>query len=326
MLLSKQIEVSVTARNINHYRANGYDVPERLGEMILINVEDLPSSSHVKILYRCDCCGKDFETEYHYWNHRKYPELGDLCKPCAAKIKLPKAMTNKYGQDNPAKVESIVERKKQTNLERYGNEWSIASDAVRENIAETMLDRYGVENAMQSEAVKQKTAETVRARYGVDFVMQNPEIRAKSIQTCLDRYGVPCSAQAEEVRAKMRKSLYRNGTTPSSKAEKAMCVLLAEIYGEEYCTPSYPFGELSMDCLLDIDGVQIDVEYDGAYWHKGRGQIDAARNAVVMDAGCKILRIKANNRDELPAKEQIQEAIDSLVKGGHHLVFIDMNK
>ena len=35
--------------------------------------------------------------------------------------------------------------------------------------------------------------------------------------------------------------------------------------------------------------------------------------------------IKANNTDDLPTKEQIQDAIDYLVKDNHHITFIDMN-
>ena len=51
-----------------------------------------------------------------------------------------------------------------------------------------------------------------------------------------------------------------------------------------------------------------------------------ARNAVLMNMGYKILRIKANNRDALPSKQQIIDAVDYLVKDNHHITFIDMNK
>lgn len=325
MLLTDKIMVPVTARNINHYRDKGYDVPDKLGELIEVDINDLPDSSHVKISYKCDCCGNIFETEYHYWNRRKYPELGDLCKTCAVKIKLPKAMLDKYGFDNSANVQAIIDRKKKTNFEKYGTEWSIASASVRENIKDTMIDRYGVDNPMKSEEIRQKAIETMRERYGVDFAAQSKEVQEKREKTCMERYGVPCTAQSKEVREKMRAALYKNGTTPSSKAEKNMCLLLSEIYGNDNCIPNYPFSELSFDCLLMIGNVKIDVEYDGSYWHKNRGQIDAARNAVVMNAGYKVLRIKANSRDTLPNKEQIKEAVDCLVKGNRHLVFIDMN-
>ena len=34
------------------------------------------------------------------------------------------------------------------------------------------------------------------------------------------------------------------------------------------CFPKYPFECYSFDCLVVIDKIKIDVEYDGLYWHK----------------------------------------------------------
>lgn len=80
-----------------------------------------------------------------------------------------------------------------------------------------------------------------------------------------------------------------------------------------------------MDCLVKFKDVLIDVEYDGWYWHKDRGEYDRRRNYYVINNGYRILRIKADKKDTLPSKQQIQEAIDYLVKDNHHLTYIDMN-
>ena len=44
-----------------------------------------------------------------------------------------------------------------------------------------------------------------------------------------------------------------------------------------------------------------------------------------MNNGYKIVRIKGNNQDDMPTRNQILDAVDYLVKDNHHLVFIDMN-
>lgn len=337
MLLTKNVEIAIASRNYNHYKALGYNIPMKyseqfhkdvidVGKKIVVKTTDLPKSSHVRIKYRCDCCGEIFETDYHSWANAKYPELGDFCKSCAIKVKLPKSIKDKYGVDNVANVPSIIEKKKKTNLEKYGTEWAITSKQVKDKIIETNLDRYGVENAMSNEAVKQKAIQTNNARYGGNCSMCDPTIRQKSIETCLEKYGVPNAFQSKDIQAKARKTLCENGTVPSSKAEKEMCNLLVQIFGETNCFPNYPEGNLSLDCLVFVDDVKIDFEYDGNYWHKNRGQYDAARNAVLMDNGYKIVRIKANNKDDMPTAEQIKNAVDYLVKDNHHLVFIDMNK
>lgn len=324
MLVTDKIDVVVGARDCPYYRKIGYDVHK--GDKITVDIGELPKSSHAKIVYQCDNCGKMVYTEAHYWNSRTYSELGDYCKECNIKVKLPRAMMDKYGHKNAANVPDIIDKKKRTNLDRYGIEWPIALDAVRDNITATMLDRYGVENAMQLEATKKKARATTLERYGVEFITQSPEFRQKATNTCMERYGVPNVAQVLEFRAKMRQTMCVNGVTFTSKAERAMCDILKDMYGTDNCFPSYPEGVLLLDCMLLVDGYRIDVEYDGNYWHRGEGQRDAARNAVLMNMGYKVLRIKANNRDTMPSKQQIKDAVDYLVKDNHHLVFIDMNE
>lgn len=324
MLVTDKVDVVVGARDCPHYRKLGYDVHK--GDKITVDIGELPKSSHAKIIYQCDNCGKIVHTEAHYWNSRTYSELGDYCKECNAKVKLPRAMMDKYGYKNAAKVPDVIDKKRQTNLDRYGVEWAITADAVKDNIAATMFDRYGVENAMQLEATKEKARATTLERYGVEFITQSDEIQQKIRETCMERYGVPSTGQVPEFRAKMRQTLCKNGNVPTSKAEQTMCEMLADIYGADNCIPSYPEGSLVLDCKLLVGGHCIDVEYDGNYWHRGNGQRDAARNAVLMDMGYRVLRIKANNRDTMPSKQQIIDAVDYLVKDNHHLVFIDMNK
>ena len=336
MLLTKELDVTIGARNVNHYKELGYYIPMRhsdvfdcdvaaFGETIRIKIEDLPMSSHNKIQYRCDHCGKIVETEYCIWNNRKYREMGDMCKDCARQIKLPKSLMDKYGHDNAAYIPESIKKKKETSFKQYGSEWHIASDIVKDRAKQTMLNRYGVENAMQFETTKEKARATTLERYGVEFITQSDEFKQKIRETCMERYGAPSTGQVPEFRAKMRRTLCANGNVSTSKAERAMCEMLADIYGVDNCIPSYPEGGLVLDCKLLVDGYCIDVEYDGNYWHRGKGQRDAARNAVLMDMGYKVLRIKANNRDTMPSKQQIIDAVDYLVKDNHHLVFIDMN-
>ena len=336
MLLTKEVEVAITSVNVSHYRNKGYDIPTThsekshkevvdIGAKILVKVEDLPIKSHIKIQYQCDICKEIFTITYADWTQRKHQDKGTFCKNCAAKFLLPQCIEEKYGETNVARVDSVIEKKKQTNLEKYGNEWAIASDTVRGTIETVIKEKYGVDNCMKNKDIRQKARDTCIDRYGGASPLCDEKIKEKARSTCLEKYGVPNCAQSKEVQAKMRATLYENGTTPSSKAEKKMCELLKEMFGVENCFPNYPCDNLSLDCLVKINENKIDVEYDGSYWHKERAHYDGARNAVLMNEGYKIVRIKANNTDDLPTKEQIQDAIDYLVKDNHHITFIDMN-
>lgn len=336
MLITEIVEIYVTARTVNHYKEKGYEIPMRYSEKskkevidsshsINVKIQDLPQNSHIKIKYKCDNCGEIFVTSYSDWANSTYKELGDLCKNCAAKIKLPKAMEDKYGESNSSKVSSIVNKKKQTNLDKYGNEWAIASAQIQKKIKDFFVDKHGVDNPMKDKTVQQKAKNINRTRYGGNSPLCDSDIKEKSRKTCLNKYGVENAYQSKEIQAKARNTLYKNGNTPTSKAENKLCEILKEMFGKDNCYPNHPFGSLSLDCLVILDNLKIDFEYDGYYWHKNRGQYDAARNAVLLNNGYKIIRIKANNKDTMPSKHQIQCAVDALIKDNRHLIFIDMN-
>jgi very-short-patch-repair endonuclease len=79
----------------------------------------------------------------------------------------------------------------------------------------------------------------------------------------------------------------------------------------------------SLDCFIEVEGIKIDVEYDGWYWHKNRREQDKRKNDFLIDRGYRVLRIRANRK--APTKEQIIKAVDYLVKDNHHLAYIDLD-
>lgn len=335
MIIDKQIEITVAPRTFNHYKEKGYSIPQKRSnnsnQMVLdsskkiwVKIEDLPKNSHAKIKVRCDECGKIYETSYCKLNKIKITKFGNLCKFCSTKLKLPEAMKEKYGSNNAAKVDSIVNKKKETNLRKYGNQWHIASKEIRKDIESTFIKKYGVNNPMKNEEIKQKTKNTNRKKYGGNSPMCDEKVRAKSQKTCIEKYGFSNPFQSKQVQNKARKTLYLNNKVPSSKAERGMCSLLEKMFGKDKCFPSYPEGNLSLDCMVKIDNKKIDFEYDGKYWHKNKVQSDAARNAVLLKEGYRIVRIKANNKDTMPTKAQINEALHYLFEQNHHIAIINM--
>ena len=292
---------------------------------ILVKIEDVPLNSKVIIECLCDNCHKVQEMSYCQWNKRKHSDGLDFCKNCAVKIKLPKSMKEKYGYENCAKVPEIIEKKKQTNLKKYGQEWAISSKEVRQNIMESIYKKYKTDNPMKNIEVQNKAKQTNQNKYGGSSPMCDDNVKLKSINTCLEKYSVKNAFQCKEIQEKARKTLYKNNSVPSSKVEKRMCDMLIKLFGKENCFPNYPEGNLSLDCLVLVDGYKIDFEYDGFYWHKNRGQYDAARNAVLMNNGYKIIRIKGNNTDDLPTEVQIKKSVYDLINNNHNLIFINMN-
>ena len=153
------------------------------------------------------------------------------------------------------------------------------------------MKNYCVTNPSQSQIIKDKKKKTTKEHYGVEYIFQDKE-----------RY--------KEILKKARSTIYKNGNIPSSEYEEIIVKMLIDLYGEENCYPSYPLFPLVLDCLVIIDGVKIDVEYDGWYWHKNREAQDRRRNYKMLSLGYKVLRIKSLK--EIPTKEQLSVAIDEL--------------
>lgn len=91
-----------------------------------------------------------------------------------------------------------------------------------------------------------------------------------------------------------------------SKVQRALCEMLN---GDL----NHPFGRYSIDVALKIDGVTIAVEYDSCYWHLNRDEYDTQKDALLVEAGWRILRIKSNT--QLPSREEIDVALGRLLSG-----------
>ena len=203
-----------------------------------------------------------------------------------------------YGKDCccecASKVRSI------TNQERYGGNSPTASKDVVNKAKATFIEKYGVPNPNQLQSVKDKIRKTNVERYGCESPMKT-----------------------EAIKAKVRNSLCANGTCPTSKAQISVYEMLVDIYGAENVAINKPFGELSLDCCLCINGVYIDIEYDGWYWHKNRQEQDKRRNWYLIRRGIKVLRVRSNY--EMPTKQQLINAIDYLLTDNCSLAYIDLD-
>jgi hypothetical protein len=102
------------------------------------------------------------------------------------------------------------QRKKQTNLKRYGVEDSSHLPEVQERRKKTNLERYGVENPMHNPEIAKKALENSGGppppRYGEDNHFSNPEVQARIRETWIQKYGVDNPQKSEIIREKTKKT------------------------------------------------------------------------------------------------------------------------
>ncbi len=168
---------------------------------------------------KCVVCGSDkvnYSTkDVNYFSQTCSKECNNSNKNKMEKRK--NTNLKKYGVENVFQSDSFKEKSKETKLSKYGDE----NFTNIEKAKKTTLDRYGDEKFKNSE----KRLNTVKEKYGVENVFQleviqekskttrlylydniNYNNREKAKQTNLDRYGIEFPMQSEEIQEKSKNS------------------------------------------------------------------------------------------------------------------------
>ncbi len=356
MLLSKTVLMKWNIKNKQYYESLGYKFT-RFKDEFEVPVEHLLPSSKAIVDVQCDFCGETVvKKTYQTYRKQHHSQYGDCCVKCqpiknrlccidkygvsnvmdvdGVKEKLKRTFLDKYGVDNPSKSD-IVKKKisekskanskesyakaKITITERYGVDCIMHVPEIKERQKNAVFEKYGVYHPLQSEEIRNRMAEHNMEKYGQANVSQVPEFRDKSKQTCLRKYGVECSLSATSVREKIVQTLISNGSVPTSKQQIELAKMLEEMYGS--CELNSPCGRCALDCVVVVDGIKIDVEFDGWYWHQD-AQRDRRRDEYVKSRGYKILRIVGSH--EIPTREQIEKKVAFLTTTQHKFTQIKL--
>lgn len=189
---------------------------------------------------------------------------------------------------------------------------------------DSFVSKYGVSSPGSSDICRAKAIESMVNKYGYGYALQTTSGKKNFEQSMLEKYNYCNPAFSPELSYKAKVTAYNNGTFVTSVPEQKMISILKDLYGENNCYPGYPVDRVNLDCLLVVDGVKIDVEYDGHYWHKDTKLYDQHRNHWLIANGYKVIRVLGNAKDTLPSRERLKEEVDYIL-AGHDLGYIDMN-
>lgn len=81
------------------------------------------------------------------------------------------------------KLNAMLEKKKETNIAKYGHSNPMSNTTVQDKVKSTNLSKYGVEFPLESSAVQDKIKETLLERYNVDCTFKSKEIQQKASTT-----------------------------------------------------------------------------------------------------------------------------------------------
>ena len=118
LILPQTVKVRTSKRTYKYYREKGYTF-KKWGDIIEVNVLDLPKKSHEMVKVICDICGKEREMRYYrvVGNNEENKPITCGSNSCRNK-KYEDTCMEKYGVRHAFQAEEVKEKTKQTNLGR----------------------------------------------------------------------------------------------------------------------------------------------------------------------------------------------------------------
>ena len=204
LILPQTVKVKIGSINYKYYKEKGYEF-KKCGDVIEVNVLDLPKGSHKMVKIVCDVCGKEAEVLYYRVIEYNKENKLIICGSNSCKNKkYEDTCMKKYGVKNTTQLQEVQNKMKDTNLKRRGCMYSLQSQAVREKIENTNLERYGSKSPLGSKEIRNKSEKTWQEKYGENIInpSQAEEVKEKIKQTNLERHGCEYPMQNEEIRNK----------------------------------------------------------------------------------------------------------------------------
>lgn len=217
----------------------------------------------------CVWCGKEFEATHPRQKSCKADHYVP-CPDCGIPVKVVDSSYAVYLKNGPKRCKScavkyssqvrksksvqekqdILNKRKSTNLEKYGVEYASQSKEIQQKVVQTNLAKYGVERPLQSKEIYSKMEGKLVDKYGVINTFQLPESEFarnsadfqkathKRETTMLERYGVENIMQSDIGKDRFKASMQLNHNVEypqqcSEIREKTKNTFI-ENYGVEY--------------------------------------------------------------------------------------------
>ena len=140
---------------------------------------------HMTDIPKCKVCGGDVAFKCDSLGHSTY---------CSARCKsLDWELNSQISDSNQKKYrdhkDEILNKKKKTNLDRYGFEEANQSPEIKSKIKQTNIHRYGCSCTVHNEDIQEKSKQTCLRRYGVANVFQSEAVQKKCRETMISKYG-----------------------------------------------------------------------------------------------------------------------------------------
>jgi len=273
MIIDKEVIVKPNNHSIKHYIDKGYDAKCKCE--LLVKVEDLTTSSNVRVNCKCENCNEITNIKYHDYSICLSKNNFYVCKKCKfEKIKI--TNKEKYGDENY----SNCEKRNKTMIDKYGSSIPLKNINIKNKKEQTCLEKYGFKNASENDEIKNKIKnshimiyqdddnknkivdkrrKTCILKYGVDSFTKTEEYKQKSEKTCSNKYGYLHNGSVPEFILKRQETHLKNNVDDNRtdfylykrKVNNYTRIFLKELFykwnGFDYYDNEYIKNNLSYD-------------------------------------------------------------------------------
>ena len=218
MIITEFVEIkTLRSKNLDEYQKFGYDTSLKT---ILVKPEHLPKSSRALIKAKCKCCNCVIDISYRKYFASISKGGFFTCSSECAKEKRKITNLKKYGTEYISQSNKIKEKVKETNLKKYGCENVFSSNEIKNKIKKSNLEKYGFESASKSEIIKEKIINSNIKRYG-GLGFGSIEINKKIQDTNLFKYGFEFASKSEIIKERLiENNIEKYGVNDIQKNEK----------------------------------------------------------------------------------------------------------
>lgn len=243
--------------------------------------------------FSCPVCGKQFCIDKNKAYYEGKQGKACCCRVCARtfvesnlsdekkqhrKQAYIATMQEKYGVVNPGQMQSVLEKRKQTNLKKFGTEYANQSEQIKQKTRETNLKKYGVEYTFQAEPVKEKIKKTLVEKYGTDHISKTEHFKEKLKETSREKYGTDYPIASKQVRDKIHATTLKHygvenpfyspelqAKAVKTKREKyghlgptkeQLCEAYQKHYGVDFYTQTQEYADKVRQTSLEKYGVE----------------------------------------------------------------------
>lgn len=275
-IITKEVEIKVNSFTIKHYESLGYKIPLRKSSK--------SSFRHTGKEFVYDL-GNTFSVKVEDLQKRSNVKIDVECDCCGKPI-------------YDVTYEDYCKR-----IEMFGE--YVCHGCSINHYKGSCLKKYGVDNPAKLKEVKEQMMQTSLQRYGTVHPMQSSEIKNKTMQSCIDKYGYSNTLKVPEIREKVSQTLYKNGTTPTSR-QQLYIYKLYDTNGQ--IKLNFPVSYYNVDICFPNEKLIVEIDFGGHNLSVKTGKLtqeefdkrEIMRNNIIKREGYKQMRI-ISEKDLLPS-------------------------